>query len=397
MWLTAVVRREGLQAEYRVGGRGQRVQGVWRVDKGRVEIAGGHLPLNRRHVGLLTRKQRRPKTGKLPGLARTDGGRGREAENILASPATPRDEAPEKERHLRGERARVEVGLVEHDDPQVLPEEDLVLRARKHVLEHRVVGDDDVGRRAVLSSSAVRILQPTRLLARAETTRVPDLFADLVGGSLVLGCLAREVKEGELGLASKPVVEPLHLVVHERVHGIQDERAHALPWHTRRVEERAQRRQEEALGLSGARASRHHHGRPGAILSTHRLGERLGLMGEQRTIARHRSARVEVPREALGELAAIDERLQREARVQRRERALDPQLLNDSSVRGRARPELTGDPRDVFPLRPQLARVVVDEALLERLGEVEGVDHFFSGVGAAPRSWRRARRRNASW
>src|ERR1039457_6611801 len=104
-------------------------------------------------------------------------------QNFLGCPATANQDSAQEEGQLSSKGTRVDVGFVEDENPQRIAEENGVLRATQHILQHRVVGDENIWD------------LPAGLLAGPSTAGIEFWVAGPVCGFIVLGRFTGEVEE----------------------------------------------------------------------------------------------------------------------------------------------------------------------------------------------------------
>ena len=154
-----------------------------------------------------------------------------------------------KKRDFGGERSRVQVGLIQYHVTQGGPKELLVLRPAQHILQHGVVGDDDV-----------RNARPRGLTASAAAgiplSRLGFTLRSVSGVSLV------KWKRLSLFWSLKKFVKPSNLIGDQGVHGVEDQAPHALLIGGARLLPKAgENRQQESFGLARAGPSGDHERR----------------------------------------------------------------------------------------------------------------------------------------
>src|ERR1041385_7912959 len=139
------------------------------------------------------------------------------------------------------------MSLVQNDIAQSWAEEVSILRPAKHVLQHRVVGDDDI--RDILA----------RGLPAPPSTGRPHLLRLYV--AIRMRGFAGEVKKTKSVLRLEQLVKPGPLIGHERVHRIEDQAPHpSLCPPAGFSPESRQDRQKERFRFTGARSCRNHEG-----------------------------------------------------------------------------------------------------------------------------------------
>lgn len=149
--------------------------------------------------------------------------------------------AAKQERDFGRERSGIQMGFVKDDVPQGGTKELPILRAAEHILQHRVVRDDNV-----------RDLAPRRF-ATPRAARFP-LFGFLRLAILLRG-FAREMEETQPLLILEQTVKPRHLVRDQRVHRIENQAAHArFVAPSRLVPQPCEYRQKKRFGFSRASA-----------------------------------------------------------------------------------------------------------------------------------------------
>ena len=174
-------------------------------------------------------------------------------------------QAAQQVRDLGSERAGVDMGLVDGNVPPVSAEgpseQRRVLGTQQEVLEHRVVGEQDV--RRVLAD----------LLAR------DDLVGELVLAGVLLFPLRKRLRLSLLGVAGVAAegdvgalqqhAEPLELVICQGVHRIEDHGSDAsgMPLLFELAEDVVEDGQQEALSLARARTGDNRIVAPGGGLS----------------------------------------------------------------------------------------------------------------------------------
>ena len=214
-----------------------------------------------------------------PRMVADGGARGDRLERrvVLAAPDAFAEPA-QQHADLLGLRPVVDVRLVEHDEPPVAAvlslEQFHVGRAEQQVLEHRVVGEQQV-RRVV-----AHLLTAEQLVRQPWLARVQRLVERrALGGALrgVTGVAA----ESDLRRVGQQPAQPAELVVGQRVHRIQQQRPNPGSERARRVlgGQRGQHRQQEALRLARPGAGGHHQ-----VPARGRLPQRLLLMDVQRPV-----------------------------------------------------------------------------------------------------------------
>src|SRR5690606_18349557 len=133
-------------------------------------------------------------------------------------------EATEKHCHFDPRSAIVGVRLIEHDEAPVAGcvavEEDGVRRAQQEVLEHRVIGKQDVGWPLLHLLAAQKLvrqgLDPWELLAETVQRRLTRLLR-----------LADVATEGDVWRGGQQVTQPLDLVIGQSVHRVEEKCADA--------------------------------------------------------------------------------------------------------------------------------------------------------------------------
>ena len=146
--------------------------------------------------------------------ARLHGRAGPDAGNLAEVDVAVGLEAADQARDLRAEHARVGVDLVEDEVARLdALEEAAVLLAQEELLQHRVVGEQDVGRALRQLAAVVALLLGGVLGARVGA-----------GGGLVERGVARVAAERHAGAAELPA-QADELVVREGVHRVDDDGA----------------------------------------------------------------------------------------------------------------------------------------------------------------------------
>src|ERR1700722_15620551 len=106
------------------------------------------------------------------------------------------------------------MSFVQDDRAQTGTEEALILRPTEHVLQHRIVGNNDVRPRPTfrdVNFFTFRVLQTTCLLASPETTPIIRRDTDVFRSFLVLWCFAGEMEKGQGSLSLEPLVNAIDL------------------------------------------------------------------------------------------------------------------------------------------------------------------------------------------
>ena len=173
--------------------------------------------------------------------------------------------------HLDAPRTAVGVHLVQHQEPEVLVEEHAIFLAEEEVLEHRVVRHEDVGKRGGIADL---LAVPDGLPGQV---RRAHLLVTLRGALLVFGRIAGVARKCDAG-PGQILREALVLVVRQRVHRVEDDRADAR---ARMLEAIVQDGQEESLGLAGSGATRDDR-----VAAGQDLFDRLLLVGEKPPLAK---------------------------------------------------------------------------------------------------------------
>ena len=120
--------------------------------------------------------------------------------------ADPGPEAAHKQGGLHAGGPLVDVGLIQNDIPQPgTPEHRVVLGAEHHVLQHGVVGDEDMGRRGL------HLLPGDDLVGLGSG--LEGAAVGLQGTGLGVLGVAVVQSEGDGGVALEQGPHPLHLVV----------------------------------------------------------------------------------------------------------------------------------------------------------------------------------------
>ncbi len=118
----------------------------------------------------------------------------------------------------------VDVGLVDHQKAPgrvtVAREQAHVLRAEQQVLQHRVVGQQQVGRRLA------HLLAAEQLVAKEAFAGVELLETVPCPARVVLG-VAGVPAEGDVRGVGEDRPKPLHLVIGQGIHRVQQQRPHA--------------------------------------------------------------------------------------------------------------------------------------------------------------------------
>ena len=175
---------------------------------------------------------------------------------------------------LDARRAVVDVGLVQHDEapepPRLAVEELTILGPEQQVLQHGVVGDEDVGRRLTHPLAADQLIGQEGL--------VGELLTDegFSAGLLLFG-LARVAAKSNGGVMGQVPAEALQLVVGQGVHGIEEQRPHARLSQQARLalaQQVIEDGDQESLGLATAGAGGHHHVAPCPPIPPQFLGGR---------------------------------------------------------------------------------------------------------------------------
>ena len=215
----------GGAADRRVVGGRQRPP---RPARGVGAAGGGHqvLPVGVGRVPLERRVEEQPGRERHHRLrVVADGGAGGDALQAAAG-GDPVAQAAQQHRQLGGLGPVVDVRLVQGDEapvPGVLALEQVeVGGAQQQVLQHRVVGEQQVRRLAPHLLAADELVGQRVALAVQAVVRVAGLPVAVLG---VAGVAA----EGDVRAAGEQFPQPFELVVGERVHRVQQQRAHARP------------------------------------------------------------------------------------------------------------------------------------------------------------------------
>ena len=170
--------------------------------------------------------------------------------------------------------------LIEHDEPPVpavLALEQIdIRRAQQQVLQHRVVGEQQVRR-------AVPHLLPAEQLAGQPGLPGVELLEQRRTLARPFRGISRIVPERDVRESLENLAQPAHLVVGERVHRVQQQRAHPRPEDAGGVfcDELRQHRKQEALGLPRSGPGCDHE-----VAARGGLADRLLLMQVQRAVQR---------------------------------------------------------------------------------------------------------------
>jgi hypothetical protein len=209
--------------------------------------------------------------------------------------------ASEQQRDFCSKRPGVQVGFVKHHEPQGRTKKLPVLWAAEHVLQHRVVRDDDI--RDV----------PPGGFATPRATGLPLLH--LFHLSILFRGFACEMKKTEPLLILEKSIQPGHLVGDERVHGIENQTTHprfvACSWP---IPEPGKYRQKKGFRLSCPCTGGYHKRRPILWRGDRVATEDFGLIREQLAVFRESAAvaqAVQIFAKVWGEEAVGCERFQR--------------------------------------------------------------------------------------
>ena len=278
---------------------------------------GGHLRFGRfalDHVnqsGWLAEYPRREIAQFLVVSGSERGGR-RHLQYVFRFSAAPQQQPAKEQRDLGGERSSVQVRFVEDDGSQRGAEEHGVLRPAQHVLQHGVVGAEYVrhGPGVLLGIPAAPVFESPSVLARAHSARFPLRHAFSIRPVFAFRRFAGEVEQGHEVLAFQPLVETVHLVVDQRVHGVEDDALDAALVFGRIAVEVVQYRQQERLGLSGASSCGHDDGGAFSAVfadSGTRPFHCLVLVRVQLAVARHGRRGVQDIAQARIEFLRVDQ------------------------------------------------------------------------------------------
>ncbi|XXY12118.1 hypothetical protein WMF26_24775 [Sorangium sp. So ce185] len=160
----------------------------------------------------------------------------------------------------------------DHLRARELVEDGRVGRPDERVLQHRIVRHQDVRR------LLAELLARDELRARHGQ---PELLELPFGHLRRLRQAARVQAEADGRMVAKNRPQPIHLVVHQRVQGIEEEHAYAGSLQVRIAKELVQRGEEEALGLAAARARRDDERFPLPVVL-----DRLDLVPVERAVGR---------------------------------------------------------------------------------------------------------------
>jgi hypothetical protein len=171
-------------------------------------------------------------------VPRAQGGAGGQVEKLTRRQSTAIREAAQKEGQFCSQGAGVKVGLIHNHGLEGGTKKGSILGPTEHVLQHGVVGNHDLR----------RILP--RFLPGSHPARIPPRYPLPVRPTRILRRFTGEMKETNLGLTPKPLLQPIHLVVHQGIHGIKEQAAHPRLLVAGTVEESVQKGKQEGLGLS---------------------------------------------------------------------------------------------------------------------------------------------------
>nr|WP_246145711.1 hypothetical protein [Brevifollis gellanilyticus] len=104
------------------------------------------------------------------------------------------------------------------------------------------------------------VFKASRLLSCAKPSPCGLLDATAICNVLVLRCLAGEVEKAHAILAIQPFIQPSYLVIHQRIHRVEDDSAHTLSVFGCLCPKPLQHRQKKTFRFARTRASRHHKG-----------------------------------------------------------------------------------------------------------------------------------------
>gem|GEM_PF-5139442 len=255
----------GGAADRRVVGGRQRPP---RPARGVGAAGGGHqvLPVGVGRVPLERRVEEQPGRERHHRLrVVADGGAGGDALQAAAG-GDPVAQAAQQHRQFGGLGPVVDVRLVQGDEPPVpgvlALEQVEVGGAQQQVLQHRVVGEQQVRRPAPHLLAADELVGQRVALAVQAVVGVEGLPVAVLG-------LAGVAAEGDVRAAGEQFPQPFELVVGERVHRVQQQRAHARPELAAPVLllQLVEDGQQEALGLARPGAGGHHQVASGAGLA----------------------------------------------------------------------------------------------------------------------------------
>ena len=138
----------------------------------------------------------------------------------------------------------VEMGFVEYDTAEVGSKESRVLWPTQHVLQHRIICDHNIWD------------STTGFLSCPHPARFPVRFPLLIRTSGILRGLACEMEYSKSLLASKPFIDSVDLICHERVHRVEDQASHSSIFPPFRCGPKiCKHRQQESLCLTKSRPS----------------------------------------------------------------------------------------------------------------------------------------------
>ena len=193
----------------------------------RLQARVGGLAGDYVHVAFASREQLSNEPAQCSRRTVTECGGGCDLQNLLRWGAAAKAEPSKQQRDFCRERAGVEVRFVEHDHSQVFSEEHRVLRTAEHVFEHRVVRDHDFrhtpARLAAGNRAAIVVFQSAGLAPCLHPATVEGTEVLTAWAAPCFGRFARKMEYADALLSAQPAVKPFHLVVHQRVHRVENQ------------------------------------------------------------------------------------------------------------------------------------------------------------------------------
>ena len=107
------------------------------------------------------------------------------------------------------------MSFISYEYTECIAEEHCVLWPAEHVFEHRVVGDKHIGN------------GPSRLCTSSAAAFIECGVVFFVSRCPIFRSLTGEMEQRDLILPGEPLVKSLDLVIDQRIHRIEDDRANA--------------------------------------------------------------------------------------------------------------------------------------------------------------------------